>query len=140
MRSTTIFLAFASLIPSFFATALAAPSPDSAASAPSAWSLAPWTHWGSAKRPSRHAVRDEASCMTDADAQQVANNFRDLIANYTDALADRSLTSDFTDYSDSVIELINNGCNGPVPVSVALQPTRAGASALTVVLSLSPPS
>jgi hypothetical protein len=58
--------------------------------------------------------------MTDEDAQQVANNFKELIAAYSDDLANAVLTEDFVDFSDSVNELINNGCpNGPAPVSVA---------------------
>ncbi|KAF2163591.1 hypothetical protein M409DRAFT_57472 [Zasmidium cellare ATCC 36951] len=59
-------------------------------------------------------------CLTDYDAQRVANNFGQTIENYSDALADRVLTTDFTDYSDSVNELINNGCpNGPQPLGSA---------------------
>lgn len=59
------------------------------------------------------------ACMSDSDAQQVATNFKDLIANYSDELADSSLTTDFTDYSDSVNELINSGCSGPATVSAS---------------------
>lgn len=57
------------------------------------------------------------SCMNGEDARQVALNFQTLITNYTDELADMSLTKDFVDYSDSVSELINNGCSGPQAVS-----------------------
>lgn len=53
-------------------------------------------------------------CMTDPDAERVANNFAKLIENYSDDLAEQVLCTSFTDYSDSVNELINNGCpNGP---------------------------
>lgn len=48
--------------------------------------------------------------MTSTDAQGVATNFKNLIAAYSETLANASLTVDFVDYSDSVIELINNGC------------------------------
>lgn len=48
--------------------------------------------------------------MTSTDAQGVATNFKNLIAAYSETLANSSLTVDFVDYSDSVIELINNGC------------------------------
>ncbi|EME43651.1 hypothetical protein DOTSEDRAFT_72870 [Dothistroma septosporum NZE10] len=54
------------------------------------------------------------ACMTDDDANRVANNFRTLITDYSNATAAQVLCTDFTDYSDSVSELINNGCpNGP---------------------------
>lgn len=56
------------------------------------------------------------ACMNDKAAQQVATNFGTLIHTYSDALADAALTEDFTDYSDSVIELINSGCKGPQTV------------------------
>ena len=57
-----------------------------------------------------------SACMNDKAAQQVATNFKDLIAEYSDELADAALTEDFTDYSDSVTELINSGCQGPQAV------------------------
>jgi hypothetical protein len=57
------------------------------------------------------------TCLDEASANQVAGNFAGLISNYSDELANASLAEDFTDYSDSVIELINSGCTGPVPVS-----------------------
>jgi len=60
-----------------------------------------------------------STCMNDKDAQQVASNFRESIANYSDQLADDAFTTDFTDYSDSVIELINSGCAGPVALGSA---------------------
>jgi hypothetical protein len=57
-------------------------------------------------------------CMTDSQAQQVATNFADLIATYSDALANETLTVDFTDYSSSVNTLIDSGCTTPQPVSI----------------------
>ena len=64
-------------------------------------------------------IKREGACMSDADAAQVANNFETLIADYSDELADAALASDFSDYSDSVNELINSGCtDGPAPVGV----------------------
>ena len=60
---------------------------------------------------------DAPPCMTYDQAQKVANNFKESIANYSDALADRIFTVDFVDYSDSVTELINGGCDGPAVVS-----------------------
>lgn len=56
-------------------------------------------------------------CLTYEQAQTVADHFKELIAAYSDAKADEYLTVDFTDYSDSVSELINSGCTGPAVVS-----------------------
>lgn len=61
-----------------------------------------------------------SSCLTDAAAQRVANNFQSLISDYSNASAAAFLTTNFSDYSDSVNELINNGCpNGPQPLGSA---------------------
>ena len=66
------------------------------------------------------ATPAKRACMTDDDANRVANNFRTLITDYSNATAARVLCTDFTDYSDSVNELINNGClNGPQPLGSA---------------------
>ena len=53
--------------------------------------------------------------MSDADSRRVAQNFRELINQpFNKTLATDAMTIDFTDYSDSVNELINSGCpNGP---------------------------
>ena len=66
--------------------------------------------------------RTTSNCMSDSDANTVANNFKTLIASYSDAFADQTLTVDFVDYSDSVIELINGACttNQNIPVSDTL--------------------
>lgn len=60
-----------------------------------------------------------AACMTKSDAARVAGNFKALInEEFNTTLAKTAMTADFTDYSDSVNELINNGCpNGPAVVS-----------------------
>jgi hypothetical protein len=77
--------------------------------------------WGVWKSPDWSATGNNA-CMTASDAQTVADNFDALIANYSDALARKTLTENFHDYTDSVIELIDNGCpNGPLPVSLPPQ-------------------
>jgi hypothetical protein len=80
---------------------------------------ASWSgNWGVWKSPDWTASNSGA-CMSATDAQGVANNFQALIATYSDALAEKTLTENFHDYTDSVIELIDNGCpNGPVPVSL----------------------
>lgn len=73
--------------------------------------------WGTGKRPNWWPGR-QSTCLSDSDAQTVADNFKESIAAYSDAQADADFTTDFHDYSDSVIELIDNGCpNSPVAVS-----------------------
>ena len=61
---------------------------------------------------------DAPPCMTKDQAQTVADHFKELIAAYSDDKADQYLTVDFTDYSDSVSELINSGCTGPAVVRI----------------------
>ncbi|CAK3955362.1 Hypothetical predicted protein [Lecanosticta acicola] len=120
MRSsftTTTILATASL---FAVTALASP-----------WGNG--NPWGSIKRAGWYATRD-SSCMSDDDAQQVADNFAQSISDYSDSLADSAFTTDFHDYSDSVIELMDNGCpNSPTALGSAtfdsLAAFKAGQSA-----------
>lgn len=77
-------------------------------------SATPWGSW------SWGTKRTTSNCMSDSAAQTVANNFRTLIASYSDAFANETLTEDFIDYSDSVIELINGACttNQNVPVRI----------------------
>lgn len=64
--------------------------------------------------------RTTSNCMSDSAASTVANNFKTLIASYSDDFADQTLTTDFVDYSDSVIELINGACtvDQNIPVRV----------------------
>lgn len=59
------------------------------------------------------------TCMTYDQATVVGNNFKTLIAAYSDELANSVLASDFQDYSDSVITLIDSGCTGPVDLGTA---------------------
>jgi hypothetical protein len=47
------------------------------------------------------------NCMDDDQANQVADNFKQLISAYTKSAADAYLTSDVHDYSDSVSTLIS---------------------------------
>lgn len=65
------------------------------------------------------------TCMTYDQATVVANNFKTLIASYSDDLANEVLTADFVDYSDSVTELINSGCTGPDALGAATFDSRA---------------
>ena len=64
------------------------------------------------------AASNLSQCMSQADAQQVADNWQNLQAEYSIALAQASLTMDFISYSDSISTVINDGCAGPRPVSV----------------------
>lgn len=50
----------------------------------------------------------EQNCLTDEQAQLVATKYGLLISSYTDAQADAILTTNFTDYSQSVNTLINS--------------------------------
>lgn len=61
------------------------------------------------------------------EAEQVANNFKDLInKKFSTTLAEASITPSFHDYSDSVNELINAGCtNGPKPLGTVTFASRA---------------
>jgi len=68
---------------------------------------------------SLHSIRDVA-CITQADAQQVATSFAQLLTNYTDTLADEVLSSNFTEKSSSTNYLIDSSCSsGLVGVSPA---------------------
>ena len=67
----------------------------------------PWGNW-----------RTTSNCMSDSDASKVANNFKTLIASYSDAFANQTLATDFVDYSDSVIELINGACTNNQNIAV----------------------
>ena len=65
------------------------------------------------------------SCMSAADAAKVANNLADLIRlPFNNALAHAALCKTFTDYSDSVNELINAGCSGPQALGSATFASR----------------
>jgi hypothetical protein len=71
--------------------------------------------------------RTTSNCMSDSDATKVATNFQTLIASYSDAFANQTLTVDFVDYSDSVIELINGACttDQTIPLGSAVFDSRA---------------
>jgi hypothetical protein len=62
-------------------------------------------------------------CMSAKQAQAVANNFGSLISSYSKELANKALTKDYTDYSESVNTLIDScptGTDQPLPL---LNPT-----------------
>jgi len=73
---------------------------------------------------SKLAARD-STCMSADEANQVALNFNHLISDYSDELANASLTVGFEDYSDSVTSLIDAGCTGPAPLGQATFDSRA---------------
>ena len=83
---------------------------------------------GALAAPRALSRRDDGDwCMTDDEATHVAQNFQGLISNYSNAAAELVLCTTFTDYSDSVSELINGGCaNGPAPLG---QPTFSSLAA-----------
>jgi len=61
------------------------------------------------RAPTKRGHFGKGYCLSDAEAQQVATNYGNLIATYSDALANVALSPDFTDYSESVNTLID-GC------------------------------
>jgi len=67
-----------------------------------------------------HEKRNGGYCLNAAEAQQVATNYGNLIADYSDALANVALSPDFTDYSESVNTLIDECPQGSAAVSLPL--------------------
>lgn len=67
-------------------------------------------------------------CISDSQADQVATTWAALIQNYSNELADATLTEDFTDYSESVNTLINSCPQGdaakPIPLLAPTFSTR----------------
>jgi hypothetical protein len=59
-------------------------------------------------------------CMSAADAQQVADNYAELIRDYSNKLANEALAVDFVDYSESVNTLINTCPQGAAAVTLPL--------------------
>jgi hypothetical protein len=59
-------------------------------------------------------------CLTRSEAQQVATNYGNLIATYSDALANVALSPDFTDYSESVNTLIDECPQGSAAQAVSI--------------------
>lgn len=55
-------------------------------------------------------------CLTDHDANIVANNFGQSLSNFSIPLAQAVFASDFTDQSDSANTLIDGGTQSPLPV------------------------
>lgn len=110
-----------------------------------------WNPWAALVIASASISTVQAACLTDQQAVKVANNFATLFSNFTPAFANQTLAVDFTDQTDSVSWLMNNGTNcpktvhrhsiiGPVIKAVELIPHSLDKIPSTLVLSLSPRS
>jgi len=66
-----------------------------------------------------------ALCLTDGAANKVAENFKHLLSNYSDAFSNESMAVDLTDQTDSVAWLIDNGTNCPIPLGATTLSSRA---------------
>ena len=58
----------------------------------------------------------DAFCLCDSDADVIANDFAQLISNFTTTFANEVLADDYTDQSDSVNTLIDSGTTSPLAV------------------------
>merc|ERR1712029_377783 len=56
---------------------------------------------------------DYEECLTDEEAENMADVFRQLIQSYSDELAMNALTEDFVDYASVVNSLMNRGAQFP---------------------------
>lgn len=57
-----------------------------------------------------------AQCLANSEANLLAKNFGLLISNYSNSLANETLTPNFQDYSESVNTLIDSAGTAPVPL------------------------
>jgi len=64
-------------------------------------------------------------CLDDYNANLIANEFAQLISNFSVAAAELVLAPDFSDQSDSVNTLINGGGTSPLPLGSVTFPTKA---------------
>lgn len=62
------------------------------------------------------AFRAASACLCVDTAHGVADNFEHLFKNYTKEFANSALSADYSDQTDSVAWLINNGTECPHPV------------------------
>ncbi|KAK5175371.1 uncharacterized protein LTR77_000510 [Saxophila tyrrhenica] len=90
----------------------------------------PGSHPGYPGGPSTGAqcpgVQPDGYCLSDEDAEQAADIFRELIQNYSDELALEALTEDFVDWSSAVSIIMNGGDGEPVEIE---KPTFVGRQA-----------
>jgi hypothetical protein len=77
---------------------------------------------GSAVAGSSWAKPRDAFCLCDSDADVIANDFAQLISNFSEEFAEKVLAEDFVDQSDSVNTLIDNGTTSPIPVRCQMRP------------------
>lgn len=78
----------------------------------------PGQHWGP---PGQVGDSDQGrQCITQAEGEEAADVFRQLIQEYSDEVALKYLTEDFVDVSSSVNGIINAGGDKPFPLD---QPT-----------------
>lgn len=71
------------------------------------------------------ATTASSSCLTDSNAQRIADNFSHLFSDFSEEFANSTLTEDITDQTDSVGWLISNGTDCPHPLgSVTLSSRR----------------
>jgi len=71
---------------------------------------------GSAVAADSWAKPRDAFCLCDSDADIIANDFAQLISNYSASFAEAVLAPDYTDQADSVNTLIDSGTNAPLPL------------------------
>lgn len=71
------------------------------------------------------ATTASSTCLTDSNAQRIADNFSHLFSDFSEEFANSTLTEDITDQTDSVGWLISNGTDCPHPLgSVTLSSRR----------------
>jgi len=80
---------------------------------------------GSAVAKDSWAKPRDAFCLCDSDAEVIGNDFAQLISNYSAAFATEVLSDTYTDYSDSVISLIDSGGIAPIPLGSAVFASKA---------------
>lgn len=66
----------------------------------------------------------DSFCLCDSDADQIANDFADLISNFNKTFAEQVLADDYTDQSDSVNTLIDNGGTSPIALGALTFQTK----------------
>lgn len=66
-----------------------------------------------------------ANCLSYQQAHQLATNFGLLISDYSASLANQTLAPSYTDYSESVNTLIDNGGSSPIGLLSATFSSRA---------------
>jgi len=71
---------------------------------------------GSAVAANSWAQPRSSFCLCDSDADVIANDFAQLISNFSQSFADQVLAPDYTDQSDSVNTLIDSGTTSPIPL------------------------